>query len=205
MADDFADVDEVGEDPVDLEGRGIGALLVECGDGEVAGTFGYDTADVISEETTVQGVGTVVEEILALEVVFAEHGDVGHAGILGESGRSIELWILVVFGVGVFCGFGRLGRGTLDFEDESGGKVVLPVLGLREQETVGIKRMRGEEEMAGGEGREVVGFFQDAGAGVAATYSVVANKETGDVAFEQALVEVSKQGAEALVGPTRST
>jgi hypothetical protein len=57
---------------------------VKCGNGDGAGDVGDDGQEVLSEETAVQGVGTVLDEVVGLQAVRALDDDVGKGGIGGD-------------------------------------------------------------------------------------------------------------------------
>jgi hypothetical protein len=86
-------------------------------------------------------------------------------------------------------------------EDESGGESCPGTLGVREQEVRRIDGIRRKEHATGSNAQEALGALEDGGAGVATFSRTVANKEAGDVAFDQMLIEVSKEVTQALVGP----
>jgi hypothetical protein len=81
-------------------------------------------------------------------------------------------------------------------EDESGG-----TLGVGQKEVRGIDGIRRKEQPTGSDAQKALGAFQDGGAGVATFSRTVANKQASHVAFDQMLIEVSKEMTQALVGP----
>jgi hypothetical protein len=74
---------------------------------------------------------------------------------------------------------------------------------MAEEEEIGLDRVGSEEQATGGNGGEVVGLFQGRWSGVFATGSTVAHKETGDIAFDESLIEIYEQMTEVLVGGAR--
>jgi hypothetical protein len=59
----------------------------------------------------------------------------------------------------------------------------------------------GHEETTCGNTQEPFGAFEDGGTGEAAFGAAVAHDEAGDAAFEEVLIEVGEELAQALVGP----
>ena len=74
---DLAHVEEVVEGALDLEGGGMGGVGVELGDGDGVAGGGDELEEVLSEELTMEGVGTDAEEVGGFEGVGAEDGEVG--------------------------------------------------------------------------------------------------------------------------------
>jgi hypothetical protein len=89
-----------------------------------------------------------------------------------------------------------------DLEDERGGESDMGTFDVREQQLMGVEGIRGEEHAIGGDAQKALGAFQDGWTGVAAFGWTVANDEAGEVAFDQVLIEISEELAQALVSPT---
>ena len=87
-------------------------------------------------------------------------------------------------------------------ENEGGLEWGVATVGMTEEETVGLHRIRCEEQAADGGDEEEVGAFQKGWAGVAAFGGAVADEETGDVAHYEALIKVGEQMGVAQLGPT---
>jgi hypothetical protein len=73
---------------------------------------------------------------------------------------------------------------------------------MTEEETIGLHGIGGKEKAADGGSGEEVGAFQNGWSGVATFGWAIADQEAGDVAFDEALVEVSEEVGEAHFGPT---
>ena len=73
---------------------------------------------------------------------------------------------------------------------------------MTQEEVIGLEGIRGKKKAADRDGDEVVRFFEGGWSSVAAFGRTSANEETGDVVFDELVVEVDEQVAEALVGAT---
>ncbi len=92
-------------------------------------------------------------------------------------------------------------RERLDLEDKGWGEGRMDIRYVAQKELVGLHRMVGEQQTADGVSQEAFGAFADGGTGVAAFGRTVANKEAGDVVFDQVLIEIGEETPDALVGP----
>jgi hypothetical protein len=91
----------------------------------------------------------------------------------------------------------------LDAECEGRGKGRVATPGLAEKQEIGLYGVGGKKETADSDGGEMVGLFEGGWSGMSAFGPTMAGKETGDVAFDEALIEVGEQMVEVLVGATR--
>ena len=89
----------------------------------------------------------------------------------------------------------------LECEAQSGGKRAMGIFDVREEETIRLEGIVGEEETADGVREEVFGTFKNGGAGVAPFGGAVANKEAGHMVFDEAQIEGGEELGEAGVGP----
>lgn len=117
----------------------------------------------MSEDLTMQGVGTVIDEVAGLQAVGAQDGDTRKVGI---------------------------GRIWLDLEREGGGESPVAICYVAEEETIRLQRVGGEPEATLGEVLEMVRSFKNGRAGVSAFGRAVANKEAGDVVLDEMQLEV---------------
>ena len=159
---------------MDLKGSGVGRTSVEGGDGDRIRRGGDDGQEVLGEDFTMEGVGAVFDKFLGLEGMGSLDGDVGKVGMVWQG---------------------------LDVEFESWGKGGMTIEGVAEEETIGLEWIGGKKQTADGNGGEVVGFFEGGGSGVTAFGTAMAGEETGDVTFDEMLVEIGEEMGEALVGP----
>jgi hypothetical protein len=136
---------------------------------------GEELEEMLGEETTVQRVGTVHDEVLSLQVVGSQDGYASEIGV-SEQGANLER--------------------------ERWGEGGVATVGVGEQEAVGLHGIRGEQETTGGSREEMVGTFEHGRAGVPPFGRAIADQQAGDVAFDEALVEVDEQAAEPFVGAT---
>jgi hypothetical protein len=123
-----------------------------------------------------EGVGAIVDEVFGDQVVGTLNGDVRKVGMVWE---------------------------RLDAECEGWGKGRVATPGLAEKQTIGLHGIGGKQETTDGDGGEMVGLFERGGSGLFALGTTMAGEETGDVAFDEALIEVGEQVVEVLVGATR--
>ncbi len=79
----------------------------------------------------------------------------------------------------------------------------MAILGVAEEKAVGLDGVGREEEATDGDGGEVVGLFESGWSGLFAFGPAVAHEQTGDIAFDESLVEVYEQTTEILIGGTR--
>jgi hypothetical protein len=63
---DLAHAEEIVEGTLDLEGWGMGGTGVECGNVYGVSGCGNDVQEVLREETPMQGVGAVLDEVSGL-------------------------------------------------------------------------------------------------------------------------------------------
>ena len=96
---------------------------------------------------------------------------------------------------------GGILRVRQDLEGECGGEGGVAALGVAQEDAMGLEGVTREQETTGGEGEEVVGSFKDGWSGMTAFGATVANEYTGDIACDEALVEVGKELGEAPIGP----
>ena len=130
---------------------------------------------MLREELTVQSVGSVLHKVSGLQAVGVPSNEVRQVGVVG-------MW--------------------LNLEDEGREEGAMVALGVAQKEVFGLEGVGGKQETADRDGGEEVGVFQDGWSGVAAFSRTTANEEAGDVAFNELLVEVEEQIAEAVVGAT---
>ena len=74
---------------------------------------------------------------------------------------------------------------------------------VAQEKAIGLHGVGGKEETADGDGGEMVGLFERGGSGLFAFGPTMADEETGDVAFDETLIEVGEQVGEVLVSATR--
>jgi hypothetical protein len=88
-------------------------------------------------------------------------------------------------------------------EGERGSQGQGGVVGVHvgEQEMIRLHGISCHEETACGDPLETFGTFEDGGTGEAAFGPTVAHDEAGDAAFEQVLIEIGEETAQASVGP----
>jgi hypothetical protein len=151
----------------------VGECCVESGDGDGVRGLGDDLEEVLRKEATMEGVGAVVDEVFGDQVVGTLNGDVRKVGMVWE-------------------------RLDAECEGRSEGRVAGSP--LAEKQAIGLHGVGGKEETADGDGGEMVGLFERGGSGLFAFGTTMAGEETGDVAFDETLVEVGEQVGEVLVG-----
>ncbi len=88
-----------------------------------------------------------------------------------------------------------------DLERESWGEGSVGILVVGKEKVIRLEGVRGEEQTTGSDSNEMVGAFEESWSGVTTFGSAVADEEAGDVAFDEALVEIGEEMAETLVGP----
>jgi hypothetical protein len=154
----------------------VGGCRVEGGDGDGVGSLGDDLEEVLRKETTMQGVGAVVDEVFGDQGVGTQDTDVRKVGMVWQG---------------------------LDAEDEGRGEGRVAIAGVAQEKAVGLHGVGGKEETADGDGGEMVGLFKSGWSGLFALGPTMAGEEAGDVAFDKALVEIGEQVREVLVGATR--
>jgi hypothetical protein len=125
---------------------------------------------VLKEEATMQGVGAVLDEVVGRQMVGAQYADVRKFGIGGL---------------------------LMDLENEGGVEGGVAIDGLTEEKTFGLHGVLGQQKTTDGGGDEEVGAFEEGWSGMAAFGGTVADEEAGDVALDEALVEIGEQMGEA--------
>jgi hypothetical protein len=96
---------------------------------------------------------------------------------------------------------GSVCRERQNVEDESGSESRVAREGVAQEEAIGLEGVMSKQETTDSDGEEAPGAFEGRGSGVTAFSRTAANKQAGDVACDQALIEIGKQMGEALVGP----
>ncbi len=94
-------------------------------------------------------------------------------------------------------------RQWLDLDSEGRCEGGVATFGVAEEKAIRLGWVGRKEKATDGDGREVVRLFQDGWSGLFAFGPTVAHKETGDVAFDESLIEVYEQMTEVLVGGAR--
>ncbi len=87
----------------------------------------------------------------------------------------------------------------LDLEGQGWGEGGVAGPPVAEKKVIGLHGVGCEQQAADGDGGEVIGLLQDGWSGLFAFGPAIADEETGDVAFNEAQVEVCEQVAEVLV------
>jgi hypothetical protein len=72
--------------------------------------------------------------------------------------------------------------------------------GVAQEETVGLHRVGGEQEMADSKSGKVIGAFERRGSSMSASGMTVAEEEAGHVAFDELLIEVYQEMIEVSIG-----
>src|SRR5262249_55481798 len=134
---------------------------------------GDDLQKMLGEEAAMERIGSVLDEVFGLQGVGTLDSDVRDHGIE---------------------------RALLDLEHESRGKSGVATLGVTEEEAIGLERVRREQETADRDSGEMVGAFQYGWSSMAAFGRTIADKEAGDVAFDEALIESGEEMGETEVG-----
>jgi hypothetical protein len=77
----------------------------------------------------------------------------------------------------------------------------MDTLDVGEQEGGGLHGVTGEQELAGCDREETPGAFEERGSGPTASGGAVTDKQAGETAFGQVLIEIGEQVSETLIGP----
>jgi hypothetical protein len=89
----------------------------------------------------------------------------------------------------------------MDVECEGGSEVGVTIEVMTQEEMIGLHRVGCEEETTDSDVVEAVRAFKNGWTGVTSFGVTVAGDETGDIVFNEALVEGGEQPVEALVCP----
>jgi hypothetical protein len=81
---DLAHVEEVVEGTLDLEGRGMGGTGVEGGDVYGIADGGNELQEMLGQETGVECVGSVLDEVLSLQVVGSQDGETSEVAVIEQ-------------------------------------------------------------------------------------------------------------------------
>ena len=77
----------------------------------------------------------------------------------------------------------------------------MDTLGVSQQEAIRLHWIRCKQQTADGEREETLGAFEGRGSGMTAFGWTVANKQAGNVACNEMLIELGKQTPKTLVSP----